>query len=309
MKIKNILILIFTLILSFHMVSALEIESYKITTTPTDDNTAFNIIELTVYNDKETSLTEGSLNVAKDAQIHEIRDSYGVLKYTTKIKEEKQKLSFTFTTPINAQESRVITIETTTTNIVQRQGYFEYLLVLVPTKEITSFTHILKLKNDASLYSMSEKQSLVIPSASITETEEEIFIEWKTPLAANDPTIFLARFDQDIGTNWWRVFGIIILALLVGILIGISVHKIHIQHKKRKALNAAKILNIREQAVIEYIIKNGSTKQSELVRKLDYTKSNMSKILKRLELRELIMVKKEGKVRIISVGDKIGKNL
>jgi uncharacterized membrane protein len=305
MKAAKIFILIVTILLSFHIVSALEIDSYKITSTPNGEE-VHNIIELTITNDNPISLTEGSLTFALDTKITAVKDSFGPLEYTTKIDEEKQKVTFIFTTPIDTEESRVITLETTTYNIVQKEGYFEYLLVLVPTKEIHSFTHILKLENNGAL---REDQYLIVPDAQITENENTLFVEWATTLEEDTPTIFLVRFDQEIGTNWWKIFGITILLLATGILIGILTNTAWTRHKKQKALKAAKILNIREHAVLEYIIKNGPKKQYELVKKLNYTKSNMSKILKRLEMRGLIAVKKEGKVRIISVGEKISKEL
>ena len=61
--------------------------------------------------------------------------------------------------------------------------------------------------------------------------------------------------------------------------------------------------------MLERIIRNPEIKQYELIKELGYTKSNMSKIIKRLELRGLVEVKKDGKVRILTVGEKIKKEL
>ena len=73
--------LLIFLLLSFQIVSAFEIESYKITATPST-NSVTNSIELTIYNTKTTALTQGTLHLAKDAKIENIRDSYGTLDYS-----------------------------------------------------------------------------------------------------------------------------------------------------------------------------------------------------------------------------------
>jgi uncharacterized membrane protein len=308
MNMKKIIFLIFILTLSFQGVSALEIDSYKITSTPIDGNHVENIIELTVTNDNTISMTEGTLNFALDTDIISIKDSFGELEYRIKQENDKQKTTFSFTTPIDAGESRVITAQTITYNIVQKEGYFEYLLVIVPAKDIASFTHILKLENNEALYNVRDAY-LIVPEAQITETTEILFIEWTTSLETDKPTVFLARFDQEKGTNWWKIVGITVLGMFAGIILGIGANTAWLKHKQQKALNAAKILNVREQAVLEHIIKFAPVKQYDLVKKLGYTKSNMSKILKRLEFRALISVKKEGKIRIISIGDKLNKGL
>ena len=45
------------------------------------------------------------------------------------------------------------------------------------------------------------------------------------------------------------------------------------------------------------------------MRKLGFNKSRVSKIIKKLELRELISIKKEGKVKIIGVGKGLHEKL
>ena len=74
-------------------------------------------------------------------------------------------------------------------------------------------------------------------------------------------------------------------------------------------MKATNILNEREKAVLALIIKNPEIKQYEIIKQLGYTKSNMSKIIKRLEFRGLVTVKKEGKIRILTLGEKMKKGL
>jgi uncharacterized membrane protein len=298
------------ILLSFHTVSALEIQSYKITATPVDGNYVENVVELTVFNNKEEDVSQGSLTLAKDADIIAITDSYGTLEYTNEKETEYQKVTFTFEIPITASETRVVTLQTKTYNIIQKEGYFEYLLVLVPSKEIISFTHLLRLEKGVDLYSTrAGKNNVIIPDANITETETNLLIEWQQELQEDVPAVFLVRFSQETGINYWKWFGIIVIVGSAGVGIGILGTKLHAKHRQNKALKATNLLNEREKAVLELIIKNPEIKQYDIIKQLGYTKSNMSKIIKRLELRGLVEVKKDGKVRILKIGEKIRKEL
>lgn len=306
-KVKYMLVILL-LLLCFQIVSALEIQSYKITATPVNENSVENIIELTIVNDKETELTQGILTMAKDAEIITVSDSYGFLEYSITEETENKKLVFVFQMPVKEKETRVIQLRTKTYNLVQKEGYFEYLLVLVPSKNVGAFTHILRLEKDAELY-RSHENVIIVPDANVTETDTNLIIEWKKTLEKDTPAIFLVRFSQETGINYWKWFGIIIIIGGLGAGIGIAGNVLYTKHRQNKALKATNLLNEREKGVLERVIKNPEIKQYELIKQLGYTKSNMSKIIKRLEFRGLVEVKKDGKVRILSLGEKIKKEL
>jgi len=291
-------------ICSFQIVSAMEIESYKITATPVNGNYVENVIELTIRNDKQTQLINGTLTLAKDAEVLNIADSFGQVNFFTDEQTDNQKLFFSFTIPIEPNETRVVRLETKTYNIIMKEGYFEYLLVIVPSKSIPSFIHILKLDKDVQLYSV-EENIIIIPDATVIETKDNVVIEWNVKLDAHHPEIFLVRFYQETGINYWKWGFIFLIILLAGIIVGIVSNKGYGYYKQQKALKATNILNEREKAVLELIIKNPEIKQYEIIKQLGYTKSNMSKIVKRLEFRGLIEVKKEGKLRILTIGQKL----
>lgn len=320
MKRKNLFMFIIALFFSFHFVSAMEIDGYKIIASPVttnlNGNYVENIVELTIINDKETALTQGTLSFAKDADIEGISDSYGNLQYTSEQNTDSQRILFTFTIPIKPEEKRILTIKTRTYNVIQKQGYFEYLLVIVPSKDISSFIHILKLDKEVTLYSTTKSQEdilqqeyIIIPDATITETEKNIIIEWDTVLKKDTPSVFLVRFHQENGINYWKLFGFGFIILFCGVIFGVVGNKLFILYRQKKALKATNILNEREKAVLELIIKNPEIRQSELVKQLGYTKSNVSKIIKRLFLRGLVEVKKDGKMRILNLGEKLKNEL
>ena len=303
--------LLIFLLLSFQTVSALEIESYKITAAPSNDDVA-NSIEITINNTKTSALTQGILHLAKDAEIEGIRDSYGTLSYNLTEQEEDLKVSFSFSIPVQPNEARVVTLETTTHNVVQKEGYFEYLLVLVPSTDIENVVHIVKLDKEAVLYNTAKdegKDYLIVPDATVSETADNIVIQWQSSLTKDTPSVFLVRFAQETGINYWKWTAILLLTLIFGAGLGIGAQQLYVYRKQQKALNATNILNEREKAVLALIIKNPEIKQYELIKQLGYTKSNMSKIIKRLELRGLVAVKKEGKIRILTLGEKMKKGV
>ena len=242
MKIKLSLLLVLTFLLSFQIVSALEIESYKITATPSGDSVA-NSIELTIHNTKTTALTQGTLHLAKDAEIERIRDSYGTLDYSVTEEEKDTTVSFTFSIPVEPNEDRVVTLETTTHNVVQKEGYFEYLLVIVPSTDIESFIHIVKLDKDVVLYSTAKNNTplkdegedyLIVPDATVSETSDNIVIQWQSSLTKDTPAVFLVRFAQETGINYWKWTAIFLLILLLGIGIGIGVQHVYLYRKQQK---------------------------------------------------------------------------
>lgn len=308
-KVYLIWVTLLLFLLSFQIVSALEIVSYKITATPHGDSVS-NTIELTILNTKTTALTQGFLHIAKDADVTSIRDSYGDLAHNVTEEEKDKKISFGFSIPILPDEKRVVTLETTTHNVVQKEGYFEYVLVLIPSATIENFVHVLKLDKDVELYStVKGEEYLIVPDATISETEENIIIQWQTPLQQETPAVFLIRFAQETGINYWKWTALFFLTLTVGAGIGVGSLRLYAYRKQQKALKATNILNEREKAVLELIIKNPEIKQYELIKQLGYTKSNMSKIIKRLEFRGLVTVKKEGKIRFLNIGEKMRKDI
>lgn len=305
------LLFILPFLFSFQIVSALDIEAYKITATP-HDSTVENSIELTIYNTKTTALTQGTLHLAKDADIVSIRDSYGALEYTITEEEKEKKLLFSFSIPIQPNEDRVITLETITYNVVQKEGYFEYILVIVPSSDIKNFIHIVKLDKDVELYRTAKSEAenyIIAPDATISETPENIVVQWQSTLTKDTPAVFLLRFAQETGINYWKWIVLLLLTLFLGAGIGVTAQRLYLHRRQQKALKATNILNEREKAVLALIIKNPEIKQYEIIKQLGYTKSNMSKIIKRLEFRGLISVKKEGKIRILSLGEKMKKGV
>jgi hypothetical protein len=277
------------------------IESYKITSEVKGLNVE-NYIEIFYYNDNFQEMNSGSLRLSANTEIYTVADSYGELDF----KFEDSVLYFNFSNPIQALERRTITIITEKSDSVSDKGeYFEYLLVLVPEEDIDDFELLLKLPRDSELYVPKLKLApLIVPEAEINVREDQITINWKLSIEANDPTVFLARFKQP--KNDWLYYILIgIACLALGFIIGTLIQKSFVKAKKKATIDRLKILNKREQDVLELIILNPGIRQNEIKHQLGYTKSSLSKITKKLISRGLIEKHKIGKINKLYQGPKL----
>jgi uncharacterized membrane protein len=114
-------------------------------------------------------------------------------------------------------------------------------------------------------------------------------------LKANNVEVFLVRYRAE-KTNYLRLVLLFLTTSLVLAALGVLGNRALKAHRRRKALEALKILNERERRVLEEIIKENGIKQYVLLERLGYTKSSLSKILSKLQARGLIKKKKIGKI-------------
>ncbi len=304
-RILLFLIILFSLIQTAH---ALQIEKYHITAKPINYEQTENIVEVTIYNDEETATSIVILNLALGTDITTIFDAYGKVEYSIQEQKYTQIVTLEFTKPLTAGEHRTITISTVSYNLIKKEEYIEYILVTTPLVNISNFTHSLFIPKTFMAEGEVTKQIYgVVPYASVTETKEGAWIEWSTPLIGGKPTSFIVRFTYREEKNIFEmiVYGFVILIFfIVSIVLSCKIWKFY---KQKRALDAINILSIREKAVLECVIKKPGIKQHEVVRLLKYTKSSTSKIVKRLQFRELLEVTKDGNVRILTQGKKLGK--
>lgn len=299
MKLKVLLTLLLILLITGHA-HAVEYRSYKINAEVTDDAVSEELV-ITLLNDGTSELKSGTFSVPVGSEILSVRDSYGGLEYTAS-SDRGIKIDFSFGVPVKRGEERIVIINLFTDSLVtQKDGYFEYLLVLTPKSDIPDFEHVLKLPSDAELYSPKESFSLIVPEGDVAEDGT---ITWRVNLYANMPEVFLARYKTD-KNDTWRNAALVLLAACALTVLGIGVNKARTRIKQKKTLDSLSILNERERHVLEVIVKNEGIKQYELLEELGYTKASLSKILTRLEARGLVRKKKFGKVNKLYPGEKL----
>lgn len=281
---------------------AAEFKSYKIIAEIEGDTVNKDFV-ITLFNDAETELKSATISAPLDSEIIFVRDSYGDLPYKIS-REQNIKINFNFTTPLKPKEERLVLIKLSTKSLVtKKEGYFEYLLVFTPKQDIADFEHVLKLPKDAKLYSPGGEFRMVIPEAELSEQYPTPALVWKAQLKASNPEVFLVRYKTNRDALRKVGFSLALILVAGALLFGLG--KVRGKYQKRKTLESLKILNERERRVLEEIVNNEGIKQYELLAKLEYTKSSLSKILARLEARGLIRKKKIGKVNRWYAGEKL----
>ncbi|MEE8167426.1 MAG: MarR family transcriptional regulator [Candidatus Hydrothermarchaeales archaeon] len=298
---KLLLLLLLLLLLSPALVHATQLRSYKILA-EIKGGIVHEELLISLFNDGQSELISGSITAPISAEIVSIRDTYGQLGYQIQ-SDGIQTMNFNFSIPIHPGEERLVIASIKAPLITQKEEYSEYLLVFTPKQNISDFEHVLKLPKNAELYSPRESFSMVVPEGKISEEPSAITLTWRMGLKANEPTVFLVRYR--VPAFPWEKLAYALFALgslLAGAFLG---NKFWIRRKRAKTIKSLKILNERERFVLEEIIKNEGIKQRELIGKLGYTKSSLSKILSKLEARGLIRKVKSGKVNRLYPGEKI----
>lgn len=283
---------------------AAEFKSYKIVAEIEGDTVNKDFV-ITLFNDAEAELKAATISAPLDSEIIFVRDSYGDLPYKI-FRERNIKIIFNFTTPLKPKEERLLLVKLSTKSLVtKKEDYFEYLLVFTPKQDIADFEHVLKLPNDAKLYSPGGGFQMVIPEAELSRQYPTPTLVWKAQLKQNNPEVFLVRYKTEEGDALRKIGLSLALILVAGALL-LGLGRARGKYQKRRTLESLKILNERERRVLEEIVSSEGIKQYELLAKLEYTKSSLSKILARLEARGLIRKKKIGKVNRWYAGERLG---
>jgi uncharacterized membrane protein len=299
-KIALIIILIFLCSSAY----AAEFKSYNIIAEIVGDTVNEDFV-ITLFNTAEAELKSATISAPLDSEVIFVRDSYGDLQYKT-YGEDSLNIKFNFTTPVKPKEERLVLIKLSTKSLVtKKEDYYEYLLVFTPRQDISDFEHVLKLPKDAKLYSPGAGFQMVIPEAKLSEQYSTPTLVWKAQLKANNPEVFLVRYKTEGGDVLRKIGFSLALILVAGVLL-FGLGRARGKYQKRRMLESLKILNEREKRVLEEIVSNEGIKQYELLAKLEYTKSSLSKILARLEARGLIRKNKVGKVNRWYAGEKLG---
>ncbi len=296
-------ILLFLLLLFTPAIAgAAHIKSYKITSEIGDVNVREDLL-ITLFNDGGSELKTASLTLPLNSEIISARDTYGDLSYTVSGKETKT-LDFTFSQGIKPGEERVLIIALKAPLVTRKGDYSEYLLLFNPRREIVEFEHILRLPQDAELFSPRESFPAVVPSAEVSETSGVIILTWRTSIEADNPIVFLVRYkSQYFPIQTVIAYGLSGIILLVTLFF--AGKEIRQRRQRTQILGSLKILNERERVVVAEVVKKEGIKQGELMAQLGYTKASLSKIITKLEARGLIRKVKSGKINRLYPGEKV----
>lgn len=142
-------------------------------------------------------------------------------------------------------------------------------------------------------YILSDKEPSVTPkSDSITTDGQRIKLEWEFDDLADIVVFYESQAEVE--------FQIILFVILVAV---ISVF-FYFYFKRKTKKHISEVLTSEEKKVVAEIRK-GVTKQKEIARNLEFSKSKMSKVIRKLEEKNLIEKKPYFKTNIIKLSKKI----
>ena len=234
------------------------------------------------------------LSIPSNTEVLSLKDNFGTVE--SQVTRSELRMLFR---PFQANEQRTVIGTLRSTNaIADKESFHEFFFEFrSDTEEPLPLEYKLFFPEDAS---MIENDSIRPGFSVFDETENSLW--WGVDVEGEE--IFVVRYVLPEKPNYvgWTL-GIIILVAVVGFggFYGFKATK------KKKRLRGVKILNEKERLVLELVIQKEGITQFELKRKTNLTKSNLSKVLARLETRALITRKKYGKINHIHPGEKLKK--
>jgi uncharacterized membrane protein len=142
-------------------------------------------------------------------------------------------------------------------------------------------------------YILSDKEPSVTPKPdSITTDGQRIKLEWEFKEQA-DIVVF---YESQTGVGL-QIIPFVILVVVISV-------SIYFYFKKKTKTHISEVLTSEEKKVVAEIRK-GVTKQKEIARNLEFSKSKMSKVIRKLEEKNLIEKKPYFKTNIIKLSKKI----
>ncbi len=123
----------------------------------------------------------------------------------------------------------------------------------------------------------------------------------------NESSVFLLKYKVP-HTDYLNIAIWILVAIASATLTFWAVAKLKQIRSKSKMKEDIELLNEKEKAVVNEIINDEGINQSELRRKVNLTKSNLTKIIAKLELRNVLKRKRYGKINKLYLGEKMKKN-
>lgn len=240
------------------------------------------------------------LSLPKATDVLYVRNIYGELPYIVDAngRLEIQNVS---AGPYHRRKENEVEVGMASTGRVAIKGtILEYVLVFAPLQNNTAFEHVLKLPVGSSI-------AMVVPQAKILEEANgRRSVYWKADAPAGQSRVFLARFErkkEGFGSIWGYLIAAMVL-LVAGFAAGRLSFAAFKAYKKRKLVSSLGLLDEKEEKTLSLVVEAGTSGilQSQLLKRTQYAKSNLSKIVSRLASRGLLAKKRNGKIQKITPG-------
>lgn len=270
--------------------------SYRLVSEIGDDLQVSDTLLVEVPADTKTA----HLSVPPATDVLYVRNPYGPLRYAI---GESGKLEIqNISTGPYTHKNEIEVGMTSGERIARKGNALEYVLVFSPAQNASSFEHTVKVPGASS------RIVAVVPQAEMLQENGRMVVYWKPGSvgAKGGPTVFLVRFVREES----KLFDYALAALALvsfGLLAGRAASAAFKEYRRRKLVFSFGLLNEKDEKVLAAVVKSGKDgiPQGELLRGTQYTKSNLSKIINRLEARGLLEKRKNGKMQRVLPGPKL----
>ncbi|PIN79472.1 hypothetical protein COV16_04040, partial [Candidatus Woesearchaeota archaeon CG10_big_fil_rev_8_21_14_0_10_34_8] len=200
-------------------------------------------------------------------------------------------------------EEYKVTIQYLTNTLTSKNGDGWSLSYLIPTyKKINSAGLILSFPNTATINSFSDGGIIFTENSNLK-------IGWKLSLDENKDTTIQAKYHNKINrkVDYIKIafYSLLSIILIVALVLCIKHGYCKITKRLTKGKkDIMKTLDSREKDVINLLLKNNNQLyQSKIQKDTSISKATLSRIIKRLESRNIIEVRPSGNTNLIIVLD------
>lgn len=308
MKSRQLFLFIF-LISSLNL--ALYYENYDINVVLDLDGTAHEKITATVLSDGFDNTV--TFNAVKDVNNVQVMGKDGdLVKYKITETDYAKKIVIEFKNPFNEAKPRTFILSFDTkqfTKIYNDNLEFETTFNAPATINNLDFSltlpegYILPLDDNANDNSVTQLTPIVLPDASFKSDGKHLILQWnKKNLTINDdPLSIFVRAKKLVKYKESKTpkleIGILALSMVFFFL---SLYLYKSQPKAKTETSILVVSSEDEEIVVDTLIKNkGPMKQSDIIKKTDFSKSKLSRVIMGLETKKIISKKKSGPINII----------
>lgn len=241
------------------------------------------------------------LSVPPATDVLYVRNPYGPLRYVI---GENGKLEIQNISAGPYLHRNELEVGMSSWGRIARKGddALEYVLVFAPAGNASSFEHAVKVPASSGIVA-------VAPQAEMLQENGRTVVYWKPGswgAEGGGPTVFLVRFVKEESKLFEYALAAVALVSF-GLLAGRASGAAFKEYRKRKLVLSFGLLNEKDEKVLTAVVKSGEggIPQGELLRGTQYTKSNLSKIIDRLEARGLLEKRKNGRMQRVLPGPKL----
>lgn len=260
-------------------------------------------VGFTIRNKGKTPISEVEYSAASPPENLRVYDSEGALDH----KLGGNTLVLSLREPLDQKESERVTIEYELSDFIANfKGYKILTFSYIPEVNISNFSIKLALPPGSTLASETgeggKSFSAIYPTpARITTDGKRIIVRWEQPELSAQESFRVFTMYSPLGESR----GSFIPWLLLGILLGIVATYLKLRKGGKRV--ARMMLDEEEQEVYDMLLaRGGEILQEEVVRRTGYSKAKVSKLVRKLESKGIVMKEPYRKTNLLRLRKEFG---